>query len=1092
MKDKSSSQSGLFTLRAVLACALFLAAGFVTFAVFAAAPAGGTIGTAGPNLAWTGTATGIPPTGGAEDACDEGVNCDSYALTISGTPADWVAAAKQVHVQIDWALPSSDYDLYVHKGTLSGPVVASSGSAGTLSEQVDLNPASSSIGVGLFTVHVVYYAATQADQYSGTATVIGAGAAPVPAPTPAAGFAPRYETYTPPAAGPATLGLRAGEPSIGIGLGIAGHPEGRALFQADVQTLRVTFNDPCAPLRALWEDRSAPTSQVDFDPILFTDRETGQTIVHLLTFAGQVLAGESSVTNTAAPGNDGDVWTPSNGTGIGSGIDHQTVGGGHYAPPLNLIPPGTSPNAVYYCSQALVDASCARSDNGGVTYGPSTVIYSTECGGLHGHVKVAPDGTVYVPNKGCGTAQGVVASIDNGLTWTVRTVPGSTSSGSDPSIGVDANNKMYFGYADGDTKAVVVTSTDRGVTFSQPLDVGAAFGINNVAFPAFVAGDAGRATFAFLGTPTAGGLQGPRFTGIWHLYLATTFDGGATWQTVDATPNDPVQRGCIWEGGGSNICRNMLDFIDAQIDQQGRVLVPLADGCAGGECAQAVSTAVGNSYTTFATIVRQSGGRRLLAAFDPPEVATAPGTPSLTSTRNGSNVRLTWSLADNGGSTVSSFNILRSTTSGTETQIATVPGTQFRYNDTTATDTAATYYYKVQAVNGQGASCGNNEVAAAYRGSSATAFVVSADPSGDQTGSPANADLDIESFSMAEPATGPDAGRLVFKLKMADLSTLVPNRRWRIIWNSPNAPDGQFYVGMTTDSGGAVSYEYGTVATQVVGLVLGVPTATPLGAPDSASFTPAGLITIAVNRNKVGNPRTTDLLGAMSVRIYPDPGNMMRSTDASDTNGNATNNDFTANAATYALVGPIPGLNGAVSRKVHGAAGTFDLDLPIVGPAGVEGRSPGSGNTHQIVFTFAGPITLGSATVTAPLGGSVASATANGNFVTVNLQGITNAQTVTINLIGLTGIVSGNVSVPVGFLLGDATGNGATNSSDVSEAKAISGQTTNAGNFKDDITVNGAINSSDVSVIKAQSGTFLPPAAPEKQPSGRDTVAAKR
>ncbi len=168
-----------------------------------------------------------------------------------------------------------------------------------------------------------------------------------------------------------------------------------------MQTLRVTFNDPCNVLRALWEDKSAPTSQVDFDPILFTDRETGQTIVHLLTFAGQVLAGESSVST-----NDGDLWTPSNGTGIGSGIDHQTVGGGRYAPPFTIIPPGTVPNAVYYCSQALVDASCARSDNGGITYGPSTVIYSTECGGLHGHVKVAPDGTVYVPNKGCGTAQG--------------------------------------------------------------------------------------------------------------------------------------------------------------------------------------------------------------------------------------------------------------------------------------------------------------------------------------------------------------------------------------------------------------------------------------------------------------------------------------------------------------------------------------------------------------------------------------------------------------------------------------------------------------------------------------------------------------
>ncbi len=210
MKDNSSPQSGLFTLRAVLACVLFSIASLMAFAVFAASPSGGSIAPAGPNLAWSGTASGIPPTGGAEDACTEGTNCDSYALTISGTPADWVAAGKQVHVQINWSLPASDYDLYVHKGDLSGPVVASSGSAGTTLEQVDLNPASSSIGVGLFTVHVVYYAATQADQYGGVANVASAGAAPIPAPTPASGFAPRYETYTPPAAGPATLGFARG------------------------------------------------------------------------------------------------------------------------------------------------------------------------------------------------------------------------------------------------------------------------------------------------------------------------------------------------------------------------------------------------------------------------------------------------------------------------------------------------------------------------------------------------------------------------------------------------------------------------------------------------------------------------------------------------------------------------------------------------------------------------------------------------------------------------------------------------------------------------------------------------------------------
>lgn len=900
MHKTSSSQSGIFTPRALLALVFICASAFLVYVSFAADPPSGTITPGSGNVTWTGT--GSQPTGGAEDACEEGVSCDSFELTISGTPADWAAAAKLVHVEINWSLPTSDYDLYVHKGGLDGPVIANSGSAGTMKEAVDLNPTSSSIGTGVFTVHVVYFAATAADQYHGTASTLSTGVPPVPAPQ-ASGTAPRFEIFNPPAAGPNTLGRNSGEPSIGIGLPITGHPEGRALFQADVQTLRVTFNGACDVPRAIWENKPAATSQEDFDPILFTDRTTGRTVVHLLSFAGNVIAGESSVTDTAAPFNDGDVYVPSKGSGIGSGIDHQTVGGGPYAPPLDIVPK-VYPHATYYCSQALVDASCARSDDGGINYGPSTVTYSTECGGLHGHVKVAPDGTVYLPNKGCGTEEAVVVSEDNGTTWQIRPIPGSTASSSDPSVGIGSGGRVYFGFANGDTKAAIAVSNDKGKTWGPSLDVGAALGINNVVFPAVVAGDNDRAAFAFLGTPTAGGLQGPRFTGIWHLYVATTYDGGATWTTVDATPDDPVQRGCVWLGGGSNICRNLLDFMDVQIDQQGRVLVGYADGCTGAECVQAAQTSIGNSYTALAAIARQSGGRRLLAAFDPPAAATAPSAPALTGRRDGSTVNLAWSIADDGGSPITAFNILRGTASGAETQIGTVPGDKRRYQDTSVIDPAATYYYKVEAVNAQGTSCGTNEVAVRYVGdSSVEGITIANDPTGDQTGNPVNADLDVQSLSISEPSAGAGAGKVVFKLKVADLTTSPNERMWRVVWNSPLAPDGQFYVGMTKDASGGVSFEYGTVATQVVGLVLGVPTTTKLGDPDEASFTPDGLITIAVSRDKIGNVRIGDLLGAFSVRTYATVTNEIRSTNAIDTTANAQANDSSANAFTYQVVG---------------------------------------------------------------------------------------------------------------------------------------------------------------------------------------------
>ncbi len=87
-----------------------------------------------------------------------------------------------------------------------------------------------------------------------------------------------------------------------------------------------------------------------------------------------------------------------------------------------------------------------------------------------------------------------------------------------------------------------------------------------------------------------------------------------------------------------------------------------------------------------------------------------------------------------------------------------------------------------------------------------------------------------------------------------------------------------------------------------------IPETQPQGTPDAASIAPDGLITIVVSKDKVGNINTGDLMGDFSVRTYntaPEDQNV-RSTNTIDTTGNATANDFTANAAAYAVVGPPP------------------------------------------------------------------------------------------------------------------------------------------------------------------------------------------
>ena len=169
-------------------------------------------------------------------------------------------------------------------------------------------------------------------------------------------------------------------------------------------------------------------------------------------------------------------------------------------------------------------------------------------------------------------------------------------------------------------------------------------------------------------------------------------------------------------------------------------------------------------------------------------------------------------------------------------------------------------------------------------------------------------------------------------------------------------------------------------------------------------------------------------------------------------------------------------LMSAVSRKTHGAAGTFDVPLPLSGTPGLECRS--SGGNHTLVFTFSNNVTAGSASVTAGTGSVSGSPSFSGNAMTVNLTGVTDVQQITVTLSGVTDSsaqILPDTSVSMNMLIGDTTGNKSVNASDVSQTKGQSGATVTASNFRTDVTVNGVLNASDVSLVKSRSGSALPP-----------------
>lgn len=292
---------------------------------------------------------------------------------------------------------------------------------------------------------------------------------------------------------------------------------------------------------------------------------------------------------------------------------------------------------------------------------------SAECFGLHGHVKVAPDGTVYVPNKACGAPEclvvtstatpvchpGFAVSTDNAQTWTIHLIKdGHTRyyDTGDPSIGIGSKGTVYFGYGNATGAPMVAVCTNHGNTCRPSVNVGQRFHIRNTEMPTVVAGDDNRAAFAFLGSATPGDDQQSNvtvtdssgkvvnkvmpwenFMGAWHLYIAVTYDGGRHWTTVDATPNTPVQRGCIEfaascpSSRGSDDQRNLLDFNDITIDGQGRIVAAFTDGCQPdlgppknhGTCLTDATRLSGLSPEIEGpAVARQSCGRGLYARFD--------------------------------------------------------------------------------------------------------------------------------------------------------------------------------------------------------------------------------------------------------------------------------------------------------------------------------------------------------------------------------------------------------------------------------------------------------------------------------------------
>ncbi len=1188
MQKKSTSKSGFFNPRFITAFTLCTAGALLAVFSVASTPTTSTITVPSfvgqtVTVTWTGT---IPPlVNGASDCTNfaDTAVVDQHMPNIIVPAGVYNSVNAKFTFNISWdGAAGNDEVLTVLKP--NGAALGSS-DGGNPTETVTGN----NLPEGTYKVIACGFISGPAGQpYTGKLTIDTSSSSgpppppPTPTPAPAAPDVPRYYNYVAPPA----VGENAGEPSIGYN-----KTTHKAMYISGLDTFRVTFPATGA-CEALWEDVSyVLTNTKSLDPILFTDQLTNRTFVSQLNSevppASPVLIGLNSL--MAYTDDDGANWTPAQINPPDGSYDHQSVGAGPYPTSLPLGNPVNKGSAVYYCSQAGVTAFCSRSDDGGLNFGRSTAIYTSvtdACGGIHGHVKVAPDGTVYVPNRGCGGVQALTVSDNAGTTWTVRKVQaaGGFTAGAppgilDPSVGIASDGTLYFGYTNTDGHAHAAVSHDKGVTWVNDRDLGSSQNLGNTVFMEAVAGDPLRAAIGFLGTTQIGDHQAADFNGNWYLYIAHTYDGGLTWTTVNATPNDPVQRSaCIWNQGGSNQCRNLLDFNEITADEKGRILYSYADGCVG-DCVAGGP----NSYSSKATIAHQSGGKGILQAFDPVE-PIVPQSACLSGHRDDLASYLSWVAPDNGGSDITIYKIFRGTTAGNAVQIGQQVGNKTTFNDRSG-DPAVTYVYKIVAVNAVGSGTDSNIVTLSVGpriqnngACSIPGVQILTDPTGDETDNVSQ--HDITSISVAEPlsdATTGAADKLYFTIKVADLAApITPGWRWSIRFNVSGfpppshpiiGPQEDWHVSMVTSDGAAPAFTYGTTgvfqgaarlfvtlgnldaASNVrpdgtitlvlpksvfAGIQPGAAITVNLGSvratapsavpgtggtnetiPDTTGGTSyvlrpanlclpnaAPLASLAANINEGSKPLSVnfdasassdsdaiDQIATYTFNFGEGGDDVVQSTPTiSHTFTNSglydvklvvtdSRGKVSSNTAHQLIQVSLP-LTNIASRKIHGGAGTFDINLPTSGAAGIECRSGGATNDYTIVYTFGTDLSaVDTATVTGAGTVAARSIGPNPNQYTVNLTGVTNAQHLILTLDGVhdtAGAIFNNIAARMDVLVGDTTADGFGNSGDIAQTKSQSGQTVTASNFREDVTVDGNLNSGDIGLVKSKSGTALP------------------
>lgn len=194
--------------------------------------------------------------------------------------------------------------------------------------------------------------------------------------------------------------------------------------------------------------------------------------------------------------------------------------------------------------------------------------------------------------------------------------------------------------------------------------------------------------------------------------------------------------------------------------------------------------------------------------------------------------------------------------------------------------------------------------------------------------------------------------------------------------------------------------------------------------------------------------------------------------------------DFVVDGCGAAGCDVAPAIVSAVSRKMHGAQGPFDVDI-LAGQT-----EPRFGGTTQVVVTFDRAVAADDGTLDTEVlvsSGTISNAAIVGDTLTINMSGALNLSCLQITLTGIacddpgpnqpSGVMAPTV-LGVRQLYGDANGDGQVASGDITQVKQVSGQVTTGSNFRRDLNADGQIASGDITIAKQRSGNVATPCLP--------------